>query len=235
MKKIGFLSLALVIALGGLGVGYAAWTDEVTINGTVSTGEVCASFDCGWTVLDNNDPSPPYTIEQGADDDSLDWNVLTGHYGPGFPGWVVQRDKNVGWTTYDCGQVEPPRHKVTLTYHNIYPSYFQAIGLRVRNCGTLPVKLDHVTFTDQWGRSQTIDEVGYLVFDLSGNGVPDFEIEWGDNFGLQAEPNEYFSIDFATHFLQDEDIDFTQFHTYTLTVEIVVVQWNEHPLPLPPP
>jgi len=40
MKKIGLLCFALVIALGGLGVGYAAWTDTVTINGTVNTGTV---------------------------------------------------------------------------------------------------------------------------------------------------------------------------------------------------
>ena len=38
MKKILLLSLALVMALGTLGVGYAAWTDRVTIGGTVNTG-----------------------------------------------------------------------------------------------------------------------------------------------------------------------------------------------------
>ncbi|MFO7995916.1 MAG: SipW-dependent-type signal peptide-containing protein [Dehalococcoidia bacterium] len=38
MKKLGLLSLALVLALGALGIGYAAWTDQVTIEGTVTTG-----------------------------------------------------------------------------------------------------------------------------------------------------------------------------------------------------
>jgi hypothetical protein len=38
MKKIGLLCLALVLALGTLGVGYAMWSDEVTIEGTVDTG-----------------------------------------------------------------------------------------------------------------------------------------------------------------------------------------------------
>jgi len=45
MKKIGLLSLALVLALGTLGVGYALWFDEVTIEGTVNTGNVEISIE----------------------------------------------------------------------------------------------------------------------------------------------------------------------------------------------
>ena len=40
MKKLGLISLALVVALGVLGVGYAMWSDTVTIDGTVETGSV---------------------------------------------------------------------------------------------------------------------------------------------------------------------------------------------------
>jgi len=40
MKRIGLLTLALVLALGSLGLAYAAWTDEITIQGTVDTGSV---------------------------------------------------------------------------------------------------------------------------------------------------------------------------------------------------
>lgn len=45
MKKIGLLCLALVLALGTLGVGYAMWFDEVTIEGTVETGSVEISIE----------------------------------------------------------------------------------------------------------------------------------------------------------------------------------------------
>ncbi len=44
MKRIGLISLALVLALGALGVGYAAWTDHVTIEGTVDTGSLSIGF-----------------------------------------------------------------------------------------------------------------------------------------------------------------------------------------------
>ena len=37
--KAGVLCLALVLGLGAMGVGYAHWTDTLTIGGTVGTGE----------------------------------------------------------------------------------------------------------------------------------------------------------------------------------------------------
>lgn len=40
MRKIGLLTMALVLALGTLGMGYAAWTDEIFIDGSVRTGTV---------------------------------------------------------------------------------------------------------------------------------------------------------------------------------------------------
>ena len=40
MKKIGLICLALVLALGTLGVGYAMWSDTVIISGNVTTGSV---------------------------------------------------------------------------------------------------------------------------------------------------------------------------------------------------
>lgn len=40
MKKIGLLCLALVLALGALGIGYAGWYDDVTIWADVQTGSL---------------------------------------------------------------------------------------------------------------------------------------------------------------------------------------------------
>ena len=45
MKKIGILCLALVIALGTMGVGYALWYEDLFVEGTVNTGD----FDLQWT------------------------------------------------------------------------------------------------------------------------------------------------------------------------------------------
>ena len=45
MKKVGLISLALVLALGTLGVGYAMWSDEVFIDTDIATGEDAQSGD----------------------------------------------------------------------------------------------------------------------------------------------------------------------------------------------
>jgi hypothetical protein len=46
MKKLGLLALALVLALGSLGVGFALWSETLYIEGTVATGEL----DADWIV-----------------------------------------------------------------------------------------------------------------------------------------------------------------------------------------
>lgn len=46
MKKIGLLVMALVVAMGLLGVGYAMWSEDLTIDGTVNTGDV----DVEWSL-----------------------------------------------------------------------------------------------------------------------------------------------------------------------------------------
>jgi hypothetical protein len=227
--------MTVILALGGMGIGYAAWTDTIWVDGSVNTGEVCIEVTCPFGPSgESSDPSPPYTVAQGAPAFSLDYNARPEVAGtPDF--WVdpVRTDKNVAWVTSNCEELTPPRKLVTLTFHNVYPSYFSHLAFGLRNCGTIPIKMDHVIFTDQWGRSQTITKTDYLTFDLSGNDTDDFELYWGDNFGAQLEPGGGWSMDFWTHFMQDEGIDFSQPQTFTLTIEIVVVQWNEYPLPLP--
>jgi hypothetical protein len=44
MKKTGILVLVLVLAMGSLGVGYAAWSDLLTVNNTAQLGSLDARF-----------------------------------------------------------------------------------------------------------------------------------------------------------------------------------------------
>jgi hypothetical protein len=56
MNKVGILALVLVLALGTVGVAYAMWSEELTIDATVETGDVAISY----TVAGND---PPDTLD----------------------------------------------------------------------------------------------------------------------------------------------------------------------------
>jgi hypothetical protein len=70
MKKFGLLCLAIVLALGSLGVGFALWSETLYINGTVYTGEVDVQWTwCSCSEIESKDVatvtcdiSDPYTL-----------------------------------------------------------------------------------------------------------------------------------------------------------------------------
>jgi hypothetical protein len=47
LNKIGILAIAMIIALGAVGVSYSAWVDTVTITGSLSTSPVDDGLACG--------------------------------------------------------------------------------------------------------------------------------------------------------------------------------------------
>jgi hypothetical protein len=59
MRKIGLIILVLVLALGATGIGYAAWTDEIVVEGDVSTGNVCLEA-AYWAEVNDCDTADNY-------------------------------------------------------------------------------------------------------------------------------------------------------------------------------
>lgn len=55
MKRTKFLALVLVVAIMMMGAGYAAWQETLTINHTVSTGNVDVDLSNGTAVVFEND------------------------------------------------------------------------------------------------------------------------------------------------------------------------------------
>lgn len=139
MKKIAFVCMALVLALGMLGVGFAMWSDTVTINGTVNTGSVSVTLS-----QVSNDPPPngyvdPTTLFTG----SLDPSAAGAWTAPST--WVGARaNKNVGST--DCA-LSTDLKTINITLDNGYPGYNGSILIDVDNTGTIPVKLVGFTLT----------------------------------------------------------------------------------------
>ena len=58
LSKVAMLALVMVLALGGLGVGYAQWVDEVAITGELSTQDIDASLSCVSAYLTGTPAAP---------------------------------------------------------------------------------------------------------------------------------------------------------------------------------
>jgi len=57
LNRIGVLAMALLLALGAMGTAYGAWSDEIYIQTTISTGDVSSGLTCGtcWEEPDTAD------------------------------------------------------------------------------------------------------------------------------------------------------------------------------------
>lgn len=210
MKKIGVICIALVLALGSLGVGYAAWTDTVTIAGTVTTGDV------NWE----------FSGMPGQSDAGLDPNCFFDLNG----GTWVTMDKNVASTAvaYEAG-AEP--HLMTVTIDNAYPYYANHISFAVHGLGSIPLRVWKVNFLVDDIVVETI-YVGdqYIYLDLDGDGADDLEIWWGSYFGLQLHECNRLDKSFELLVLQAAP----QNSRLSFTIEIVAIQFDEYlPGPLP--
>ncbi|MDD2422214.1 MAG: hypothetical protein PHC60_08845 [Heliobacteriaceae bacterium] len=61
MKKVKFISVMLVLSFILMGAAYAAWTENIVINGTVATGD----YDVTFSAATSNDPG--VTVDPGLD------------------------------------------------------------------------------------------------------------------------------------------------------------------------
>ncbi|TDA67759.1 MAG: hypothetical protein D9V47_09590 [Clostridia bacterium] len=120
MKKIWFFALLLAFALLAVGAGYAAWSEHITIAGTVNTGEV------DWYIYNSAMQT----------DIGLDWTC-----DPGFDTEPVQLDKNVGSTTLTPVDTDGDGDKDTLrvTVSRGYPGYYNYVSFVAKNNGTIPI------------------------------------------------------------------------------------------------
>jgi hypothetical protein len=131
MKKIGLIAIVVVLALGIIGVGYAAWSQSITVSGTANVGsfgvkfENAASNDAGTA----NDPS-----SAGA------WTFS----GTGVPPYTwsgTNLSQNVASTTGVITSVTKTNDTLTITLTNAYPGYYGSIAADVLNTGSVPVKM----------------------------------------------------------------------------------------------
>lgn len=144
MKKITLVVLVVVLALGILGVGYAKWSDTVTINGTVNTGTVKIG------ITDANTTDPVGTL------DPIVVPYLENFPCPNWP-FATTEKKDVASTVsvnnapmicrYGGSITRQGFESITETITNAYPFYAPTTNLVMHSCGTIPVKVEDFALT----------------------------------------------------------------------------------------
>lgn len=116
---VGTILIVLAILLATMGVGYGLWSQVLTINGIVHTGEVDAALS-----VDEVDEGPQWD-DNGFDEDE------------------EANGKDVAECSYQF--VDPYTLNVTIT--NGYPSYNCWLEFDVHNTGTIPVIAEQPVLT----------------------------------------------------------------------------------------
>jgi hypothetical protein len=215
--------MTMILALGSLGVGYAAWTDNIAVNGTVSTGDLDIEIDTSSIWINSDEPG------SGNVDDNVFWSLER----PRLlnPVWWGDPDqKDVGSTTVSA--ITPD--SVSVTIDNGYPYYYVHLAFVVHNNGSVPFRIWKVEFYTADGQTlvNTVyaNSNRYVYLDIAGTSEPDVQIWWGDPPGTQLEYCETEDISFEILVLQPAP----QNTALDFTIKMVAIQWDEYlPGPLP--
>ncbi|MDH4367180.1 MAG: hypothetical protein OEV57_03470 [Dehalococcoidia bacterium] len=249
MKKIGLICLALVLALGALGMGYALWWDQITIVGSVETGTVNVE------IIDqkSNDPTGAGNLDPAGGHMPLGdgvWGGFQFNNEPPIPSsewyWLS--------TTYDkdvasCDCIFGPDW-LRATMFNVYPSYGPDVAFSVQNLGTVPVNIVGITLLEVTTPEGTfpvgmpVDSRGNSeVYMVANNGAvviyngpfePGFDDDYAFTlmltslFGMplvdvQIDPEMSVFADVGIHVAQSA----MQSQMYSFTLGFTFGQWNE--------
>jgi len=222
MKRLGLLFMVLVIALGGIGAAFAAWTDTITISGQVNTGSLDLVVDrlCGTEVykdLDTEELVYSHWYSILPDPTKIYYNDSISSPPPAHGLLIAYVD-----VTQDLVN-DPTGDTLQMTFHNLFPLedciYPLGWGNWIGNCrisctGTIPMHAK-VT-TEVLGIPPAWVEIS---FDLGGRVLTPAEFD-----GTQLHQYDTFEV-WVMVFVPQEDAAMNQ--SGTISVEIEGIQWNE--------
>jgi hypothetical protein len=242
MKKIGLIVLALVLALGTVGVGYAMWQDTIYIDGNVETGSlginvVYVSGCIVYKIVDTGEIAFYYWV------DDVNGNEVT-HVGTKPDGTANNLEVATGTSKIMADDV------VAMNFTNAFPTKYQggASGLYAdiiaHYDGTIPGHVTYVFWTED-AITQWLWDNGFIdlyvfetVVTVNDDGTIDYTIDdlIAPRQTIQMHFCDYIKINVYIDLPQPEELiklgaPYTQedFMGQTLGFQIRVnaTQWNE--------
>jgi hypothetical protein len=254
VKRIGFIALSLVIALGVLGVGYAAWFDTLILRGTVETGDVDINIiDLSGTYVWKTDPYycpvaediVEIYVEHGWMDE-----IGTPPVDP-EPADAIDAFPNDGEADIDpvaygiawMDDQDPDGDTVMVEFANLFPCTPVTVDLLVQYDGSIPVHLvaQMDPAMDPEGILAQLYACGYITFNgyEYENGVKGAWIDHIDNIQLHEGDQIYVEMTIHIPQIHEEGHPFDQSELEGLGplcfgVKVYAVQWNESDFWTPP-
>ena len=213
--KLGALFLIAVMALAGVGAGYAMWFQELTIDVEINTGD----FKVGVRDDGTGDPGPHYPVgalyPQAGQDPAIYGTVDMNHEpGDNYEGKNVANTTSINgaWKfnkTID-GQVVPFYHNIYEFVYNAYPWYESWIMITFANGGTIPAKIADGHWnpmSDPMGLFPFL-AVGDVYIYVDGTEHGPYTADFLEGFQYQLDPCH--TVSFKIHFYFIEFIDENQ-------------------------
>ena len=222
--------MALVLALGALGVGFAAWTDTVTVNGSVTTGDVNITVEnYSGTYVWKTSTGDEIVIQQGwmSDIGTAPSDVVDAFP---FDGDDPADDDPVASATSAASC-----DGVTVTFTNLFPSIWFKADALMHYTGSVPAKVNAINIDWLSGSSQLLQDLA-----ASDGGILDGDIyalmyrtnadgtTHGDGVvvGDQLHYCDYIMVEFWVRIPQDNDY---MLQSGSFETSLDLIQWNEGP------
>ncbi len=215
-KKVGIMFLALVFVLGGIGGAFAAWTDSISIEGTVETGSVGLSVEdysgtAAWKVSDEeNEITTTGLIKENEE-------------------WVFEVpdnriiDEPIGTALARAGGAEEA--DVVFEFDNLFPCVDWCANFVIHNSGSIPVKLfADIDTNDEWLKD--LWDRGYVT--VSATWIASDDPEKVDQAvditaPVQVHPCEQIMVVLCIYIPQELEMDLEG----SFSAWIGAIQWNK--------
>ena len=234
LKRIGVLALALVIALGALGVSYTFWTEELYIDGTVYLGTL---------DIDINGVSSTFAYKvPGAPDTGYGPETVV-HYVYGETDPFPPAGGTLVASAITVANAIPDADMATMTLTGLFPEIDFWADVELEYLGSIPAKVSvaeiyandvsDTTLAALWqrGKDTKDDPIRYGAW-IDGEISTDNGISWttvDDPLGLQLE--QFDLVHVTLHIRLPEDAQFQNINNLGFTGIVTVIQWNEYEEP----